>query len=181
MISKTMGRRTGERKREVLWLTEEAGKLLQRSLREARRLAGRARRSARGRGARAKLAAVGRLEETADRAERVVAQIKLRLAGEPIPDRLISMFDPDARPIRKGKLGKPNEFGYVAQIAEVTQNTKPGARGFIVPASTKLGNPPESKLLPATISELDRLRLRPREVALDGGFEKGQPPTRSRR
>jgi IS5 family transposase len=106
-----------------------------------------------------------------DRAERVVTQIKLRLAGEPIPDRLVSMFDPDARPIRKGKLGKPNEFGYVAQICEVTENTKPGARGFILPAATVLGNPPENTLLPITTGELARLGLRPREVALDGGFQ----------
>lgn len=51
------------------------------------------------------------MDELADRAERVAAQIKLRLAGQPIPCRLISMFDPDAGPISKGKLGKPNEFG----------------------------------------------------------------------
>ena len=30
---------------------------------------------------------------------------------------LVSIADPDARPIRKGKLGKPTEFGYVAQSA----------------------------------------------------------------
>ena len=109
----------------------------------------------------------------ADRAERVATQIELRIAGKPIPDRLVLMFDPDARPIRKGTVGKPNEFGYVLQICEVTENTKPGARGFILPASTRPGNPPESKLLPDTTAELERLGLRPREVALDGGFEKG--------
>jgi transposase, IS5 family len=178
MISRTVGRRTGQRKREVLRLTEEAGRLLARSLREAIRLAASARRSARGRGAKTKLAAAERLEEMADRAERVVTQIKRRLAGEPNPNRLVSMFDPDARPIRKGKLGKPNEFGYVVQICEATENTRPGARGFVVPASTKLGNPNETQLLPCTVSELDRLALRPREVALDGGFERA-PTTAS--
>ena len=171
LISRTLARRTGERKAEVLALTEQAGRLLSKSIREARRVAVRARRRARGRNARAKLAAIERLEEMTDRAERVVTQIKLRLAGEPIADRLVSMFDPDARPIRKGKLGKPNEFGYVAQICEVTENTKPGARGFILPASTVLGNPQENTLLPTTVSELTRLGLRPREVALDGGFQ----------
>jgi IS5 family transposase len=171
LISRTLARRTGERKAEVLALTEQAGRLLSKSIREARRVAVAARRRARGRGARAKLAAIERLEEMTDRAERVARQIKLRLAGEPIPDRLVSMFDPDARPIRKGKLGKPNEFGYVAQICEVTENTKPGARGFILPASTVLGNPQENTLLPTTTSELQRLGLRPREVALDGGFQ----------
>jgi IS5 family transposase len=171
LISRTLARRTGERKAEVLALTEQAGRLLSKSIREARRVAVEARRRARGRGARAKLAAIERLEEMTDRAQRVVTQIKQRLAGEPIPDRLVSMFDPDARPIRKGKLGKPNEFGYVTQICEVTENTKRGARGFILPASMILGNPQENTLLPTTTSELQRLGLRPREVALDGGFQ----------
>jgi IS5 family transposase len=171
-ISRTMGRRTGERKAQVLDLTDQAGRLLAKSLSEARRLALAARRRARGRGARRKLAAITRLEQTIDRAGRVAAQIKLRIEGEPITDRLVSMFDADARPIRKGKLGKPNEFGYVFQICEVTQNTRRGTRGFILPASTRPGNPPESKLLPDTTVELERLGLRPREVALDGGFEK---------
>jgi transposase, IS5 family len=174
-ISRTMGRRTGERRAQVLSLTEQAGELLSRSVREARRLALSARARAHGRGAQRKLSAIARLEEFTDRAERVAEQIKQRIAGEPISDRLVSMFDPDARPIRKGKLGKPNEFGYVLQLCEVTQNTRRGARGFILPASTKSGNPPESKLLPDTAHELRRLRLRPREVALDGGFE--QRPT----
>ena len=41
-------------------------------------------------------------------AENVVEQIRRRLAGEPIEDRLVSIFDPDARPIRKGQLdGSP--------------------------------------------------------------------------
>jgi transposase, IS5 family len=172
-ISRTIGRRTGERKAQVLDLTSQAGRLLAKSLGEARRLALAARRRARGRGAQRKLAAIMRLEHTMDLAERVAAQIKLRIEGKPITDRLVSMFDADARPIRKSKLGKPNEFGYVFQICEVTQNTRRGARGFILPASTRSGNPPESKLLPDTTVELERLGLRPREVALDGGFEKG--------
>jgi transposase, IS5 family len=88
----------------------------------------------------------------------------------------VSIFDPDARPIRKGKLGRPNEFGYVAQICEVTENTKRGARGLILPATSQVGNPQEGNLLPATVEELDRLGLRPREVALDGGFQ--PDPTR---
>jgi hypothetical protein len=95
------------------------------------------------------------------------------VAGEPIKDRIVSLSDPDARPIRKGKLGKPNEFGYVSQIAEITEHTQRGARGVIVPASTRLGNPGEDTLLPDTIGELARLGIRPREIALDGGFNPG--------
>ncbi len=177
LMSRTLGRRTGERKQQVLEFTEQAGKLVERSIREAKRLIGVARRRARGRGAKAKLRQIERLQRFIARAERVTQQIRRRMRGEPITDRLVSIFDPDARPIRKGKLGKPNEFGFVTQICEVTENTKRGARGFIVPASTMLGNPNETQLLPATLTELDRLDLRPREVALDGGFEKGPTST----
>jgi transposase, IS5 family len=52
----------------------------------------------------------------------------------------------------------------------VTENTKPGARGLILPASSTLGNPSENTLLPGTVGELQRLGISPREVALDGGF-----------
>ena len=169
-ISRTIRRRSGEAKAEVLALTEQTGELLQRSVKEARRLAATARRKARGRGAQAKLRAAARLDELADRCEKVARQIKQRIAGEKITDRLISLSDPDARPIRKGKLGKPNEFGYVAQIAEITPNTKRGARGLILPAASQVGNPGENALLPQTVTELDRLGLSPKEVALDGGF-----------
>jgi hypothetical protein len=79
------------------------------------------------------------LEMLAERSEKLVEQIRKRLAGEPTTDRLVSPFDPDARPIRTGKLGKPTEFGYVAQLAEVTPNTKPGTRGFLIPTASAPG------------------------------------------
>jgi IS5 family transposase len=176
-MTRTLGRRTGERKQEVLQFTEQAGKLVERSIREARRLVVIARRRARGPGANAKLRQINRLQTFIVRAERVTEQIRKRMRGERITDRVVSIFDPDARPIRKGKLGKPNEFGFVAQICEVTENTKTGARGLIIPAaSAELGNPTEDMLLPDTVAELERLGIRPREVALDGGFNVG--PTR---
>jgi transposase, IS5 family len=175
-ITRTVRRRSGEAKSEVLKLTAETGELLERSVNEARRLAAATRRKARGRGAKAKLKAAAQLVELADRCEKVASQIKQRVSDEPIKDRLISLADPDARPIRKGKLGKPNEFGYVNQLAEVTENTRRGARGLILAAATALGNPKEDTLLPQTVAELRRLGISPREVALDGGFNIG--PTR---
>src|SRR5512143_1992041 len=139
--------------------------------RSARRAGWLARRRARGRGAQAKLKAAARLEQLADRCEQVSRQIRQRVAGEPISDRLVSLADPDARPIRKGKLGKPTEVGYVTQLADVTEHTKRGARGLIVPAATAHGNPTENTLLPDTVAQLKRLAISPREVALDGGFQ----------
>jgi IS5 family transposase len=176
-ISRTVARRTGEAKSTVLRLTGEAGELVTRSVREARRLATRLRERARGRGARAKLTAARRLDELADRAEKIARQIDQRLAGEKITDRLVSMFDPDARPIRKGKLRAPTEFGYVFQFAEITENTRRGARGLLLPAATRLGNPSEDTLLSSTAEELERLGLKPRVVALDGGFNPGPTTT----
>jgi transposase, IS5 family len=176
-ITRTIRRRSGEAKSEVLTLTEQTGELLSRSVKEARRLAVATRLKARGRGAKAKLKAANRLEELADCCEKVAQQIRQRVEGERITDRIVSLSDPDARPIRKGKLGRPNEFGYVTQLAEVTEHTKPGARGLILPASTAPGNPQECALLPNTVGELKRLGISPREVALDGGFQPG--PTNS--
>jgi IS5 family transposase len=173
LIGRTVGRRLGRAggaRAKVLDLTGQTGQLVRRSLREARALAAQARAKARGRGARAKLAAARRLEQQADLAEKVCRQIDQRLAGEKIADRLVSLADPDARPISKGKLGKPYEFGYVFQLAELTPSTRRGARGLIVPAASQIGSPNESELLPQTAHELKRLALRPREVALDGGF-----------
>ena len=176
-ITRTIRRRSGEAKQEVLKLTGETGELLERSIKEACRLAAIARRRARGRGAKAKLKAAAALEEMADRCEKVATQIRQRVKGEPIKDRIVSLHDPDARPIRKGKLGKRTEFGFVSQVAEVTENTKTGARGLILPASTQLGNPAEERLLPGTVAELDRLGINVREVAVDGGFKPGPTNT----
>jgi IS5 family transposase len=172
-ISKTLARRTGEAKAQVMALNEQAGRLIGRSAREAKRLAATARASARGRGARAKLRAARQLEELASRCAKVVEQIDRRVRGLKITDRLVSIADPDARPIRKGKPGKPTEFGYVAQICEVTENTRNGARGFILPVGHAPGNPSENTLLTQTASELDRAGIRPREIVADGGFMPG--------
>ena len=81
-ITRTIRRRTGEAKAEVLKLTGETGELLSRSVKEARQLAAVARRRARGRGARTKLKAAATLEQLADRCEKVAQQITKRVAGE---------------------------------------------------------------------------------------------------
>ena len=169
-LTRTIRRRSGEAKAEVLELTKQTGAMLRKSVKEARSLAGAARRSARGRGARAKLNAAKALEELADRCEKVCEQIVKRVNGEKITDRLVSLWDPDARPIRKGKLGKPNEFGYVDQLCEITANTQKGARGFILPPVSQIGNPAENTLLPDTAEELRNLEITLREVMVDGGF-----------
>lgn len=51
---------------------------------------------------------------------RIAAQTRQRLSGE-VPagaTRRVSLHDEDARPIAKGRLGKPIEFGYKAQVMD---------------------------------------------------------------
>ena len=172
-ISRTLARRTGQAKAVVMALNERAGLLIARSVREAQLLTTAARACARGRGARSKLRAAARLEQLIGRCQKVTEQIDRRARGLKIKDRLVSISDPDARPIRKGKLGKPTEFGYVAQICEVTENTRKGARGLILPAGHAPGNPGENRLLPQTARELEHAGIRPREIVCDGGFQAG--------
>ena len=64
--------------------------------------------------------ALGELAVTIGRTATLVAQARSRLAGQ-MPDgatRLVSLHDPDARPIRKGRIDKPVEFGYKAQVLD---------------------------------------------------------------
>ena len=64
--------------------------------------------------------AVGDLTALLEATMRVAAQARWRLAGV-TPDgasRRDSRHDGDARPLAKGRLGKPVEFGYKAQVVD---------------------------------------------------------------
>ena len=67
----------------------------------------------------------------------------------------------------------------MAQICEVNENTRRGARGLIMPAAHAFGNPSENRLLTQTAAELQRAGLRPRELVADGGFLPASPARRS--
>jgi len=114
--------------------------------------------------------AIQRLDEVIVLADRVVEQIRQRFANEKIQNRLVSFADPEARPVRRGKLARPNEFGYVVQIAEVTEHTRRGARGLILPPKLAPGSTHDNTLLQKTVAELEGLDIRLREAAFDGGF-----------
>ncbi len=74
---------------------------------------------------------------------------------------------------RREQRFRPRAARIDATVIGQMPNTKRGARGFILPAATAQGNPGENTLLAQTASELQRLGLCPREVALDGGFQTG--------
>ena len=146
-ISRTLRRRSGQAKSEVLGLTAQTGELLERSVREARRLAVRARASARG--PRAQASSARRPGWRAGRPLREGRRADQAAPGRRADHRPVDLARrPRRQADRKGKLGKPNEFGYVTQLAEVTENTRRGARGLILPAASLPGNPQEDTLLP---------------------------------
>ena len=172
-LGRSLRRRSGEAKTAVQRLTEQAAAHMRASLREATRVvtaARRARSRARGVSKRLRRQAIQRLAETIGLAQRVVEQIRQRFAEEKIDNRLVSFADPDARPVRRGKLARPNEFGYVVQVAEVTEHTRRGARGLLLPPKLRPGSTHENTLLPETVAELTRLGITLREAALDAGF-----------
>ncbi len=145
-VARALRARTGDAKQLVLEVTRQVAAVAEAQLADADRIVVNARRArAQGRsGARTGAAAAGRrmalvnqLQTTIGRTRRLLDQARVRLAGG-MPDgatRLVSLHDPDARPIRKGRIGQPVEFGYKAQVADNPQ-------GIVVDHTVLLGNPP---------------------------------------
>jgi len=101
---------------------------------------------------------VARLADEIERAQRVIAQTTRRLAGErTIPDRVISLVDQDARPIRRGKPQRPTEFGYKVSIADTPE-------GFVVSHQVYIGAPADSDTLGAALDGAQATGMRVRTV-----------------
>jgi IS5 family transposase len=172
-ISRTLVRRTGQRRQDVMALNTQAGRVLARSVGEARALAAQARASARGRGARAKLRAVRRLEDLADRCQRVATQIQQRRRGEKLTDRLVSLADPDARPIRKGKLGTPTSSA-MSPSSPRSPPTPAGAPAIMCcRRRPRPATPERIAYFPRPSPSWAASAFDHGEVALDGGFVPG--------
>jgi IS5 family transposase len=136
----TVLNRGGRTRTTIDRLTGEIAGRARRTLAEAQTLARNARRTLRRPDiAGAKL--VAQLERELTAAEQVLAQTEQRLRGErSIPDRRVSLVDPDARPIRRGSPRKPTEFGYKACVADT-------AEGFVIVEVVERGNPADDSLL----------------------------------
>ena len=102
-----------------------------------------------------------------ERTERIVEQTKQVLGGNPhVKNRLVSLFDPDARPIRKGKVkvAAGTEFGYKVVVAD-------DERGFVTDYDVTSGNPEDSTLLKASVERhIERVGHAPKGVAVDRGM-----------
>jgi IS5 family transposase len=183
------GQAAGGGQAAALRATGELASLAGRAAAEARRLLTSARRALRRAGARAAVLAAAGLRDPAagrrrgrlrravsDLAEllkvtgQIVAQARQRAAGT-MPGgatRRVSLHDGDARPIAKGRLGKPVEFGYKAQV---TDNDD----GVILDHTLEKGNPPDGPQLAPAIERVIKVTGRiPRTVTADRGY--GEQP-----
>ena len=165
--------------------TGELAGLAGRAAKDARRLLANARRALRRAQAKAAaLAAAGQRDPAAGRrrgrlrravndlaglleaTSRIAAQARQRLAGiTPAgATRRVSLHDGDARPIAKGRLGKPVEFGYKGQV---TDNDD----GVVLDHVVEQGNPADApQLAPAVRRVIKRTGRKPKTVAADRGY-----------
>ena len=117
--------------------------------------------------------AINELAVTIRRTGQVISQTHTRLAGGK-PDsatRLVSLHDPDARPIAKGRLGKPVEFGYKAQVVD-------NEDGIVLDHTVEEGNPPDApQLAPAVERIAARTGRTPRAATADRGYGEARVET----
>jgi IS5 family transposase len=106
-----------------------------------------------------------KLGEAVDLTRKLIAQAKEVVSGNRnIPDRIVSFFDPEARPIKKGKLAKTAEFGYKLRIDE-------NEDGLVTGYELYNGNPSDDDLLvPAIEEHISHFGKAPSAVATDRGF-----------
>jgi IS5 family transposase len=97
--------------------------------------------------------------------KKLLNQAKQVVSGNRIiADRIVSFFDPEARPIKKGKLAKGTEFGYKTRIDETES-------GFVTGYAVYEGNPSDDELLiPAVEAHKKQFGKAPQAVATDRGF-----------
>src|SRR5215216_7786629 len=165
-LARTLRRRTGVAMAEVDRLTGEVAQIARQSLEQVQVVARNARRALTRRPGDGRLARlVGELDETISQTQRLLVQTDQRLAGNRvIADRLVSLADPDARPIRKGKPQHPTQFGYTLLLAE-------DERGFIADHQLQRGNPPDApQLVPAVRRVIAVTGRPPGTVVGDRGF-----------
>src|SRR6478609_3177871 len=110
--------------------------------------------------------AVDDLAELLEATRKIVEQTRDRLAGS-MPEgttRQVSLHDPDARPIAKGRLGKPVEFGHKAQVCD-------NEDGIALDHDVLPGNPADApRLAPSVERVIKRTGRKPRTVTADRGY-----------
>ncbi len=168
-INANLRRRTDDKLTEVKRINRELADIADRAAGQAEHVVRNARRklaSSRERVSGRARAEINRLERLAERTRKVADQCRQRLDGTTPhgATRVVSLHDSDARPIVKGRLGRPVEFGYKAQIVD-------NEDGVIVDHNVEIGNPPDAPMLAPAIARVKQLTGKaPRAVTADRGY-----------
>jgi IS5 family transposase len=106
-----------------------------------------------------------RFSEQIELAQTLVSQTEQKLQGKKsIAERIVSFHDPEARPIRKGKLTKAVEFGRTLQLIQ-------DSSGVILHYEVRKGNPSDrTELLAVLRNAKTTLGIKPKELAADRGY-----------
>jgi len=167
-ITKVLKRHTPDAVQEVRQLTGEMADIATKTLEAAREVVQQLRQgvshlAAAARAGQQRLAA--RLEKTLALGERIIKQARQVNAGQlTLPERVVSIFDPEARPIKRGKAHRETEFGYKVRLTE-------SAERLITAYGVMTGNPPDQELLlPGVAEHIRRTGRVPEGAATDRGF-----------
>lgn len=98
--------------------------------------------------------------------EQIIAQTRLRISGVTPAGatRRVSLHDGDARPIRKGSLAKPTQFGYTGQVTD-------NRDGIVLDYEIEPGMPPDApRLAPAIERIIAATGAVPDAVTADRGY-----------
>jgi IS5 family transposase len=115
------------------------------------------------------------LDEMIPRVQQVMRQTRQRvLGGDPRADgKIVSVFEPQTEVIRKGKAGKPNEFGNLVKIQEAENQ-------IITHYEVFAERPSDSALLtPAIQRHIQQFGQAPQMAAADAGFFSAANETRA--
>lgn len=106
------------------------------------------------------------LQTMSERVRQVVRQTRARIFGgmTQLPGKLVSVFEPHTEIIRKGKAGKPNEFGKLVQVQEAENQIITHYEVYDRRSSD------QHLLLPAVEAHQRKFGRAPRLIAADAGY-----------
>jgi len=163
-IAKLTKRRTGAAIKEIDQITAKLAAVAEDTLEQAKHVLKAAKISI-GRGSsKLKTKTVDELAETCVLLEKAIGQAwEVASGNRHIKDRLVSIHDPDARPICKGKAGKPTEFGRKVLLHSNEQHLITGYKVLE-------GNPSDDSLFVTAVEQYKaNTGHTPKEAAADRG------------
>lgn len=164
-IGSKLRRRNDTAKAEVLGITGELVVLAEGVCEQAKRILRNGRRT-RHRTIKRLRRMLADLDAAIAAVEQIIAQTRLRISGvtPTSATRRVSLHDGDARPIRKGSLAKPTQFGYTGQVTD-------NRDGIVLDYELEPGMPADApRLAPAITRIIEATDVVPDAVTADRGY-----------